>query len=111
MSTNRATAAIKKASDSTTADRAECGEVNKAKTNETPGSEKPSAPAPRTFRLTEKSQLLMKELGINDPDLLIGLLGQILDASRKGAEVDHMDFDFTLAFVKGSKPRDPIETA
>jgi hypothetical protein len=46
----------------------------------------------------------MKELGIDDPDLLIGLLGQIFDASRKGAV-------FTLAFVKGSSPRDPIETA
>jgi hypothetical protein len=114
MSTNRATAAIKKTSDSTAAGRAESGKTSKAKTSETPGSAKSSPPAPREktpYRLTEKAQLLMKELGINDSDLLIGLLLQILDASRKGTEVNQMDFDFTLAFVKGSKPRDPIESA
>jgi hypothetical protein len=114
MSKKRATTATKKTSDSTAAGRAESGEANKAKTSDAPGSEKPSAPAPREktpIRLTEKGQLLMKELGINDPDLLMGLLQQIRGASQKGAENDQTNFDFTLAFVKGSKPRDPIESA
>ena len=53
----------------------------------------------------------MKELGLNDTDLLVGLWQQIHDASRIGAEVDKMDADFTLAFVKGCKPRDPVESA
>ncbi len=108
MSTNRATAAIKKASDSTAADRADSGKANKAKTSESPGSEKPSAPAPSEktpYLLTEKTRLLMKELGINDSDLLIGLIQQILAATND------TDFDFTLAFLKESKPRDPIENA
>src|SRR5262249_22465093 len=75
---------------------------------------KPSAQAPREktpILLTEKGELLMKELGLNDTDLLMGLWHQIHDASRKGEEVDKMDARFTLAFVKGSKPRDPIESA
>jgi hypothetical protein len=106
MSADRVTEAIKKASDS--------GTTNKAKTSGAPGSTKPNTQARREkipTRLTEKGQLLMKELGINDTDLLVGLLQQIYGASRKGAEVDHMDADFTLAFVKGGKPRDPIDSA
>jgi hypothetical protein len=114
MSTNRATAAIKKTGDSTTTGRARSAKANKAKTNDAPGSEKPAAQAPgekTPVRLTEKGRLLMKELGIDDIDLLMGLWQQIHNASRKGAEVDTMEAAFTLAFVKGGKPRDPIESA
>jgi len=114
MSTNRATAAIKKTGESTTTGRANSGKANKANTNDAPGSEKPCPQAPgdkTSVRPTEKGQLLMQEFGINDIDLLIGFWQQIHDASRKGAEVDEIKAAFTLAFVKGGKPRDPIESA
>ena len=96
-------------------DRADTDKTNKAKkTSHVAGDEKPASQAPREktpIRLTEKGQLLAKGLGVEDADLLIGLLGQINMASRKGTDVNEMDADFTLAFVKEGKPRDPIESA
>jgi hypothetical protein len=97
----------KKASGSKFVDRADTDKTNKAeKTSLAPGNEKPDAQAPREktpIRLTEKGQLLAKELGVEDPDLYIGFVRQITMANLNGA-------DFTLAFVKGAKPRDPIES-
>jgi hypothetical protein len=108
MTTIRAKPTTRKASGSKFVDRADTDKTNKAKkTSHAPGNETPDTQAPREktpIRLTEKGQLLAKKYGVEDADLLIGLLRQIKMASRKGTDVDEMDEDFTLAFVRGGKP-------
>jgi hypothetical protein len=115
MTANPAKPSRKQASGLNFVDCADTDNTNKAKkTGEAAGNEEPVAKAPHDkppIRLTETGQLLAKELGVEHPDLLIGLLGQFNLASQRGTEIDKFNADFTQAFVKGSKPRDPIESA
>src|SRR3954447_23458526 len=63
------------------------------KTSHAPGNEKPDTRAAREktpVRLTEKGKLYAKEFGVESADLLIGLLGQVDMANRKGTDLNEL---------------------
>jgi hypothetical protein len=53
--------------------------------------------------------LLAEALGTTDPDFVIGLVGQLADASSKGGKIPESDLNFMLSVIKDIKPRDQLE--
>jgi hypothetical protein len=53
----------------------------------------------------------MRDLGIDDRDFYVGFAKQIVAVNSDGKHSDEINSNFDLAFVRGAKPRDQIESA
>ena len=60
-------------------------------------------------KLEIKYAPVMKALGTDDIDFMIGLVGQISNAGSDGRERDPVGVNFRLSVIKGIQPRDQIE--
>jgi hypothetical protein len=70
----------------------------------------PSAPSPEHPNETDDSAAFLKEIGTTDPNFGKGLLGDLLSTRTGDTESDVRRVLFTLAVVKGLKPRDELES-
>jgi hypothetical protein len=75
-----------------------------------PQEARPQAASPEaTKKLEIKYAPVMKALGMDDIDFMIGLVGQISNAGSDGRERDPVGVNFRLSVIKGIQPRDQIE--
>lgn len=60
---------------------------------------------------TKDAELLKSALGIKRPGMLVGLLSQVLNATKSHAGPVELNHQYALAFIQSIEPENEIETA